>query len=53
MFEEFYRAQGVCPEAEFQEMIEVLRTDLPASFRWEDYCKINRVWTILWLGKIW
>jgi len=33
MFEKFYKAQNFCSEEEFDKTIEVLKTDLPASFR--------------------
>jgi len=33
LFENFYKAQGICPETEFAEMISCLQQDLPASFR--------------------
>ena len=33
LFEEFYKSQGICPEDQWEEMMRVLRTDLPASFR--------------------
>jgi len=33
MFEKFYRAQKFCSDEEFDKMMEVLKTDLPASFR--------------------
>ena len=33
MFEKFYKAQKFCSEEEFEQTMEVLRTDLPASFR--------------------
>ena len=33
LFEEFYKSQGICPEDQWEEMMMVLRTDLPASFR--------------------
>eukprot|EP00090_Calanus_glacialis_P007336 TRINITY_DN15781_c0_g1_i1.p1 TRINITY_DN15781_c0_g1~~TRINITY_DN15781_c0_g1_i1.p1 ORF type:complete len:704 (-),score=298.23 TRINITY_DN15781_c0_g1_i1:55-2166(-) len=33
LFEKFYREQGICPEAEFEEMMECLKQDLPACFR--------------------
>jgi len=35
--ESFYRAQDICPAEEFDEMIKVLKTDLPASFRITGY----------------
>ncbi len=33
LFEEFYRRQEVCDQEEFPLMVDVLKTDLPASFR--------------------
>lgn len=33
VFEEYYRAQKICPEEEFPRMMEVLKSDLPSSFR--------------------
>jgi len=33
MFDKFYRAQKFCSDEEFDKMMEVLKTDLPASFR--------------------
>ena len=33
LFEDFYKAQGICPDDQWEEMMQVLRTDLPASFR--------------------
>ena len=34
LFEKFYSAQpGLCLPGEFQQMMETLKTDLPASFR--------------------
>ena len=33
LFEDFYKAQGICPGDQWEEMMKVLRTDLPASFR--------------------
>jgi len=33
MFEKFYRAQKFCSDEEFDQTMEVLKTDLPASFR--------------------
>ena len=35
LFENFYRAQNFCSDDDFNKMMEVLKTDLPASFRWE------------------
>jgi len=32
-FEEFYKAQEICPEQEFEQMIQTLQSDLPSSFR--------------------
>jgi len=32
-FEEFYKAQQICPDEEFNDMIKALQLDLPASFR--------------------
>ena len=34
MFDKFYRAQKFCSDEEFDKMMEVLKTDLPASFRY-------------------
>ena len=33
LFEEFYKSQDICPEDQWEEMMRILRTDLPASFR--------------------
>ena len=33
LFEDFYKAQGICPDDQWDEMMLVLKTDLPASFR--------------------
>jgi len=33
LFEQFYRKQNICPQEEFQEMMETLKKDLPSSFR--------------------
>jgi tRNA (cytosine34-C5)-methyltransferase len=33
LFEDFYRAQGICPEGEWEAMMVALRSDLPAAFR--------------------
>lgn len=33
LFEDFYRKQAICPEEEFEQMIDTLKLDLPASFR--------------------
>ena len=33
MFDKFYRAQKFCSDEEFDKTMEVLKTDLPASFR--------------------
>jgi len=33
MFEKFYKAQKFCSDEEFEQTMEVLKTDLPASFR--------------------
>ena len=35
LFENFYRAQNFCSDDDFNKMMGVLKTDLPASFRWE------------------
>lgn len=32
-FEDFYKAQQICPDEEFEEMIKTLQLDLPSSFR--------------------
>ena len=33
LFDEFYRAQNFCSEEDFEKMMSVFKTDLPASFR--------------------
>ncbi len=33
LFEEFYRAQGIVPEAEWPAFLAALKTSLPACFR--------------------
>jgi len=33
LFEKFYRQQGICPDDEYDQMMECLKQDLPASFR--------------------
>ena len=33
LFDKFYRAQNFCSDEDFDKMMEVFKTDLPASFR--------------------
>ena len=33
LFDSFYRAQHFCSDEDFDKMMEVFKTDLPASFR--------------------
>lgn len=33
LFEEYYKAQQICPEEEFEDFLEALRKPLPTTFR--------------------
>ena len=48
LFEDFYKAQGICPDDQWEEMMQVLRTDLPASFRITGTrSQVGRSWGLL------